>query len=57
MIEGMPIPISCPKCNGKMIAVHYEVVLKFLRERSWQVCKECNFQRTADDFKKSLLTV
>jgi C4-type Zn-finger protein len=57
MIEGMPIPISCPKCNGKMIATRYELVFNFLKERSWQVCKECNFQRTADDFKKSLLTV
>ncbi len=57
MIEGMVIPISCPKCNGKMVAVHYEVVLKILKERSWQICKECNFQRSADNFKSELLTV
>ena len=53
----MPIPISCPKCSGKMVAVHYDTVLNILKLRSWQVCKECNFQRSTDDFKKSLLTV
>ena len=57
MIDGMVIPISCPKCNGKMIAMRYESAFNFLKERSWQVCKECNFERTADDFKKSLLMV
>lgn len=57
MIEGTPIPISCPNCSGKMVAIQYETSLKILRSRSWQVCKECNFQRSADDFKKSLLTV
>jgi C4-type Zn-finger protein len=57
MIEGMPIPIACPRCNGKMIALRYKSALNFLKERSWQICKECKFQRTADDFKNSLLTV
>ena len=57
MIEGIPIPVSCPKCGGKMIAIRYEAVLQILKHRSWQICNECNFQRTADDFKNSLLTV
>ena len=57
MIEGIPIPISCPKCGGKMIAVRYDSVLQILKLRSWQICKECNFERSADDFKNSLLTV
>ena len=57
MIEGMPIPISCPSCSGKMIAIRYEPAFNFLKVRSWQICKECNFERSADDFKNSLLTV
>ena len=55
--EGIPIPVNCPRCSGKMIAVKYEASLKILKERSWQICKECSFQRSADDFKNSLLTV
>lgn len=56
-IEGIPIPVPCPRCHGKMIAVKYDTSLKILRERSWQICKECLFERSADDFKKLLLTV
>ena len=57
MVEGIPIPIPCPKCSGKMIATRYEPTLKLLKDRSWQICKECNFERSAEDFKNSLLTV
>ena len=53
----MFIPISCPKCSSKMIATWYKLVLKILKERSWQICTKCNFERSADDFKNSLLTV
>ena len=57
LIEGMPIPVPCPKCDGKMVAVKYDTPLKILRQRSWQICKECWFERSADDFKNQLLTV
>lgn len=52
-----PIPIACPKCCGKIVVIRYEVTLKVLRERSWQICKNCGFERSVDDFKKTLLTV
>jgi len=51
------IPLSCPSCDGKMYAVSYDAPLKILKERSWQVCKECGFEQQADDFKRMLLTV
>ena len=51
------IPLSCPSCDGNMYAVSYDTPLKILRERSWQVCKECGFEQQADDFKRRLLTV
>ena len=56
-LEGISIPIPCPRCNGKMIAVRYEAPLKILKERSWQICKRCGFQRSAEEFKQRLLTV
>lgn len=57
MIECKSTPISCLKCSGKMVVVHYDTVLNVLEDKSWQVCKECNFQRSADDFKESLSMV
>ena len=48
------IPIPCPVCGGKMYSVNYETSLKILKSRSWQVCKECNFERLTDDFKKTI---
>lgn len=48
------IPLSCPSCGGKMYSVSYETTLSILKKRSWQVCKECNFQRNSEDFKKSI---
>ncbi len=48
------IPLPCPSCGGKMYSVSYEPTLSFLKNRSWQVCKECNFERNSDDFKKSI---
>ena len=51
------IPISCPSCSGKMYSVKYDAPLKVLKERVWQVCKECGFERSADEFKRILLTV
>jgi len=57
LIEGTPIPISCPKCGGEMIIISYDPMWKVLKERSWQICRKCSFERSADDFKKELLTV
>jgi len=48
------IPLPCPKCNGKMYSVNYEVTLSILKNRSWQICKECNFERSTEEFKKSI---
>ena len=48
------IPIPCPNCGGKMYSVGYDTTLKLLKNRTWQVCKECHFERTADEFKKSI---
>ena len=53
----MSIPIPCPKCGGKMNVLGYDATLKFLKQRSWHVCKECDFQQNIDEFKKSLLTI
>ena len=51
------IPLSCPSCDGKMYSVSYEVVLPILKKRSWQICKECSFERNSEDFKKSVCCV
>jgi len=48
------IPIPCPRCGGKMYSVGYDTTLKLLKNRTWQVCKECHFERTTDEFKKSI---
>ena len=51
------IPLSCPSCGGKMYSVSYESALPVLKKRSWQVCRECNFERDSEDFKKSICCV
>jgi|TARA_B100001105_G_scaffold30042_1_gene21072 hypothetical protein len=48
------IPLSCPICDGKMYSINYESFLTVLKKRSWQVCKECNFERDTEEFKKSI---
>ena len=48
------IPIPCPTCGGKMYSVSHDVTLSLLKKRSWQVCKECNFERSSDDYKNSI---
>jgi len=51
------IPLSCPSCDGKMYTTSYDAPLKILKERIWQICRECGFEQTADEFKRSLWTV
>jgi C4-type Zn-finger protein len=48
------IPLPCPSCGGKMYSVSYEASFTILKKRSWQVCKECDFERDSEDFKKSI---
>jgi len=48
------IPLPCPSCGGKMYSIAYDAQLKILKARSWQICKECGFQRDTNDFKKML---
>ncbi len=56
-MKEFSIPLSCPLCDGKMYSVRYDAPLGILKDRSWQICKTCGFERTTDDFKKELLTV
>jgi len=51
------IPLPCPSCDGKMYATKYDAPLKILKERSWQICRECGFEQSADEFKRGLWTV
>ena len=51
----IPIPLSCPKCSGRMVVIRYDAILKLLKERSWQVCKNCMYERSVNDFKKELI--
>jgi C4-type Zn-finger protein len=48
------IPLPCPSCGGKMYSVNYEASFTILKKRSWQVCKECDFERNTDEFKKTI---
>jgi len=48
------IPLPCPSCGGKMYSICYDSAFSILKKRSWQLCKECNFQRDSEDFKKSI---
>jgi hypothetical protein len=40
-----------------MYAVSYDTQINILKQRSWQICEDCGFERTSDDFKKELFTV
>ena len=53
-VMKIDIPIECPACKGKMYSVAYNTPLKILKHRSWQVCKECDFERPTEDFVKDL---
>ena len=56
-MKQINIPLSCPSCDGKMYVTSYDAPLKILKERSWQICRECGFEQTADEFKRGLWTV
>jgi len=57
MMNTLDIPLPCPVCGGKMYSIRYEAPLNILRERNWQICKNCDFEQQTDDFKKKLFTV
>ena len=53
--EAFSIPLPCPKCEGKMIAVKYGDPSLIFDEHSLQFCKLCDYQIPVDDFKNQLL--
>jgi len=55
-IVKIPIPLPCPKCDGRMYAVGYVIEIQIL-EHSLQICKECGFRQKALDFKDQLCTI
>ena len=55
--EAFSIPLPCPKCEGKMIAVKYGDPSNIYDEHSLQFCKQCDYQIPVEDFKKLVLTV
>ena len=55
--EAFSIPLPCPKCKGKMIAVKFSDPSQIFDENNVQFCKECGYQIQVEDFKRELLTV
>lgn len=55
MITDIPLP--CPQCGGRMFSVGYQATLKILKNRTWHVCKECDFEQDAEVFKRALFCV
>ncbi len=55
--EAFSIPLPCPKCEGKMVAVKYGDPSNIYDEHSLQFCKQCDYQIPVEDFKKLVLTV
>lgn len=56
-MDTLDIPLVCLSCNGRIYTTSYDVSLKILNDRNWQVCKECGFEQLPDDFKRRLWTV
>jgi len=55
--KEIQLPLNCPRCEGRMILLGYHESLQALKTRCWHSCRHCGFQRSADEFKKALLTV
>jgi len=48
----------CPSCNGEnLFYTKYEAPLKVLKDRSWLLCKDCEYQIEMEEWKKSLYCV
>jgi transcription elongation factor Elf1 len=49
---------TCPSCEGSRIYLSkYDAPLKILKNRSWLICKDCDFEIQTEDFKKTLFCV
>ena len=57
MESQIQIPLPCPRCGEKMIAVKYQAPLQILKNPGWHICTSCDFEQRIDEFKQSLLTV
>jgi len=55
--KAFSIPLPCPKCEGKLIAVKYGDPSQIFDENNIQFCKLCDYQIPVQDFKEKLLTV
>ena len=45
--------VACPSCEGnKLFLTKYDAPLKILKERSWLICKECDYQIQTEEYKK-----
>jgi len=50
--------VTCPSCEGNELYVtKYDAPLKILKERSWLICKDCDYQIQVEEYKKSLFCV
>ena len=50
--------VPCPSCEGsKLYLTKYDAPLKILKERSWLICKDCDYQIQVAEYKRSLFSV
>ncbi len=50
--------VACPSCEGNsLFLTKYDAPLRILKERSWLICKDCDYQIQTDEYKKSLFCV
>lgn len=50
--------VTCPSCDGKRAYfVKYDTLLKVLKDRSWLICEDCDYEIPMKEFKKSLFCV
>ena len=57
MKSQIQIPLACPECGEKMVAIRYDAPLQVLSNPGWHVCTSCRYEQRLDEFKKSLFTV
>jgi hypothetical protein len=58
-IQQIDIPTPCPKCGSKMFSQRSIKSGLFISRTVWIVCwnENCNYEISADEFKRNLLTV
>ena len=52
--ETISIPASCPNCESGLVAIHRHGILK---SRSWIICPDCDYEISAEDRNRGLLTI